>query len=63
MKKKVEKRLSLKKDTVTNLNHEEKKKIKGGTSVLYETCDCKTDHISCSVIVCCPPEEKKIAKG
>lgn len=60
MKKKIEKKLVLKKSTVSNLNQEEKKMIKGGTSVLYVTCDCKTDHESCSIIVCCPPPEENL---
>ena len=61
MKKKIEKKLSLTKNTVSNLNREEKKKIKGGVSVLFFTCDCATDHESCSLFQnCCPPPEKRL---
>ena len=62
MKKKLEAKLGLNKSTVVNLNREEKKKIKGGISVLVFTCDCNTDHKSCSVhLNCCPPPEKAAA--
>lgn len=60
MKKKIENKMELKKITVSNLNHEEKKKIKGGISILHITCDCNTDHESCSLQVnCCPPPLEK----
>ena len=61
MKKKIEKKLALTKNTVSNLNPEETKKIKGGVSFLYETCYCETAHESCSIhINCCPPPEKRL---
>lgn len=65
MKKKVVAKLGLNKKTVVNLNQEEKKRIKGGISVLVFTCDCNTDHKSCSVhLQCCPPpEEKNVYQG
>ena len=65
MKKKVVAKLGLNKKTVVNLNQEEKKRIKGGTSALYVTCNCNTEHDSCSIrINCCPPpEEKKVYQG
>lgn len=59
MKKKIEKKLDLKKSTIANLDQDEKKKIKGGLSVFIETCDCYTEHKSCTLgINCCPPPEK-----
>lgn len=59
MKKKFSKKLNLNKNTVTHLNIEDQKKIKGGLSVFDETCYCNTEHKSCSLkINCCPPPEK-----
>ena len=59
MKKKVVVKLGLNKKTVSNLDREEKKNIKGGVSIFVVTCDCKTDHDSCSVYInCCPPPEE-----
>ena len=60
MKKKVVVKLGLNKKTVVNLDREEEKNIKGGVSVLVVTCDCNTNHNSCSIYInCCPPPEKK----
>lgn len=61
MKKKIENKMALKKITVSNLNREEKKKIKGGMSVFVHTCDCNTDHESCSIgLNCCPPPVNRL---
>jgi hypothetical protein len=61
MKKRIEKKMALKETTVVNLDHKEKQEIKGGISFLAVTCDCNTDHESCSIFVnCCPPPKKAI---
>ena len=55
MKKKIEKRFSLNKATVTDLNRDEMKKIIGAT-LLVPSCVCSVK--SCSLIrYCCPPTE------
>lgn len=59
MKKKVSKKITLNKISVSNLNNDEEKKIKGGTTAFHPTCYCNTEHKSCSLqINCCPPPEK-----
>lgn len=59
MKKKIYKKFILNKNTVTHLNSEDQKKIKGGTTAFHPTCYCNTEHKSCSLqINCCPPAEK-----
>jgi len=59
MKKKIEKRFSLHKATVTDLNRAEMKKIIGAT-VFIPSCVCSVQ--SCSAIrYCCPPTEKLAA--
>lgn len=59
MKKKINKKLNLNKNTVMNIGIEERKTIKGGFSVFFETCYCYTEHKSCSLYInCCPPPEK-----
>lgn len=59
MKKKIYKKLKLSKITITNLDNEYQKRIKGGLSVFIETCYCYTEHKSCSLLInCCPPPEK-----
>lgn len=58
MKNRIEKKLILKKKTVSNLNQEEMNKSKGGTAFEL-TCYCYTEHKSCSLGGnCCPPAEK-----
>jgi len=62
MKKKVEKKLTLNKITISDLNTKEKQIIRGGATLLAETCYCNTDHKSCSLkINCCPPPEEVMA--
>jgi len=59
MKKKIEKRFSLNKATVTDLNRAEMKNI-NGASVFLPSCDCSVK--SCShIVICCPPTEKLAA--
>jgi hypothetical protein len=54
----IEKKLILKKSTISSLTNKEKFNIKGG-SVIYGTCPCYTEHKSCSLLLpCCPPAEK-----
>lgn len=58
MKKKLIKKLSLNRATVTRLQNEEMKVIKGGTLLTFETCNC--DTASCSIFLpCCGPKTKE----
>lgn len=59
MKNRLEKKLFLRKKTVSNLDQKEMNKMKGGTTTFNITCFCYTEHKSCSLGVnCCPPAEK-----
>jgi len=60
MKKKLFKKLSLKKELISNLNSNEQKKIKGGF-----TFECETkEKESCSVVlICCIPPKKLMNLG
>ena len=58
MKKKLTKKLSLNKATVTKLQNEEMKVIKGA-SIVIDSCNC--DTASCSLPVhCCEPTIKEM---
>ena len=63
MKKKLSKKLSLKKELVSNLNNNEQRSIKGGSG--FNTCECNTDKKeSCSIFLpCCIPPEKQANNG
>ena len=57
MKKKLTKKLSLNKATVTRLANEEMRLIKGA-SIVIDSCNC--DTASCSLPVhCCGPDTKE----
>jgi len=61
MKKKVQKKLELNKRTISSLDNSEKKEAKGGISALNISCDCNTDHKSCTLhVFCCPPPEEAV---
>ena len=62
MKKIFKKKLELNKKTISNLQSDEMKNVKGAT--YYETvCNCKTDE-SCSYFVnCCGPVEENALLG
>ncbi|MCK4762291.1 MAG: class I lanthipeptide [Candidatus Aminicenantes bacterium] len=64
MKKKLTKILLLRKETISKLQDEESRKIKGGYTDIYDSCVCKTDE-SCSAIGnCCPTtRNEKLGQG
>lgn len=58
MKKKFAKKLSLKKETISILQNDEMRLIKGA-SIILPSCDC--DTASCSIAIhCCDPETEEI---
>ena len=59
MKKKLRKKLALNKSTIAKLDPQDKIKIKSGITAFAVTCDCYTEHKSCTLGGnCCPPAEK-----
>ncbi len=58
MKKKLAKKLFLNKETISKLQDEESRKIKGGISYCNDSCSCKTDGSCSDGLNCCPPPEK-----
>ncbi|MCK4762288.1 MAG: class I lanthipeptide [Candidatus Aminicenantes bacterium] len=54
MKKKLTKKLLLNKKTISQLQDEESRKIKGGLSMCIDTCSCNTDKSCSHGINCCP---------
>ena len=61
MKKKLTKKLSLNKEYISSLNFDDMYKIKGGFSILCT--DFIACSVTCSIIVRCCFEEKKMADG
>lgn len=57
MKKEFNKRLDLKKTTISNLLDDEMREIKGATFIVG-TCVCDTASCSIEVQCCDPPPEK-----
>ncbi|MCK4760553.1 MAG: class I lanthipeptide [Candidatus Aminicenantes bacterium] len=60
MKKKLTKKLLLNKETISQLQDEESRNIKGGLTVDYDTCKCNTAKSCSDGLNCCPspPPEK-----
>ncbi|MCK4764346.1 MAG: class I lanthipeptide [Candidatus Aminicenantes bacterium] len=58
MKKKLTEKLLLNKETISKLQDEESRKIKGGFSDIFDSCLCKTDKSCSDGMNCCPPPEK-----
>ncbi|MCK4763103.1 MAG: class I lanthipeptide [Candidatus Aminicenantes bacterium] len=57
--KKKNRRLALKKETISRLQGAELTSIKGGTKTRpKDTCKCNTDESCSAVGNCCPPPEK-----
>ena len=64
MKKKLTKKLLLNKETISQLQDEESRSIKGGLTVPYDTCVCKTDESCSHHVNCCPsPPPEKLGQG
>jgi len=49
-----ERKLELNKETISNLNDQEMKKVKGALATVV-SCECE-ETMSCSVWFCCPPD-------
>ncbi|MCK4762687.1 MAG: class I lanthipeptide [Candidatus Aminicenantes bacterium] len=64
MKKKLTQKLLLNKNTISKLQDEESRALKGGTAI-KDTSECNTDvKTSCSmVMVCCTLPEKAVNNG
>lgn len=62
MKNHKKKKLLLNKRTVAKLQKDDQERVQAGFTTYY-TCDCNTEHKSCSIVrVCCPPPEENIAQ-
>ncbi|MCK4762686.1 MAG: class I lanthipeptide [Candidatus Aminicenantes bacterium] len=63
MKKKLTQKLLLNKNTISKLQDEESRALKGGSG--FHTCECDTDgKTSCSLIgPCCTLPEKAVKNG
>ncbi|MCK4760552.1 MAG: class I lanthipeptide [Candidatus Aminicenantes bacterium] len=64
MKKKLTEKLLLNKETISKLQDEESRKIKGGLSLCDDSCSCKTDDSCSDGMNCCPTTRReKIDQG
>ncbi|MCK4764345.1 MAG: class I lanthipeptide [Candidatus Aminicenantes bacterium] len=64
MKKKLTKNLLLNKETISKLQDEESRKIKGGFSDINDSCLCKTDGSCSDAVNCCPTtRNEKLGQG